>query len=148
MNPDGSGLTQLTNDPKADRDPAWSADGRFIAFTRDGILYVMEHTGANQFRSGPISSARSPTPSQLSIRRGLRTATSIAYWARNCCEYAVLAVSANGQVRTADPHPDQCFHLRHRSVPLGTRVMFSRSAQANSADLYVIGQFNPTANHN
>jgi TolB protein len=32
MNPDGSGLTQLTNHPGRDEFPAWSPDGRKIAF--------------------------------------------------------------------------------------------------------------------
>lgn len=42
---DGSGLTQLTNDPAEDADPAWSPNGRHIVFTsrRDGIhqLFVV-----------------------------------------------------------------------------------------------------------
>jgi len=38
INADGSDLTQLTNDPAADYDPAWSPDGTFIVFRsrRDG----------------------------------------------------------------------------------------------------------------
>lgn len=46
MNADGTGITQLTNVPGADFEPAWSPDGRKIAFTsiRDGSkqIYVID----------------------------------------------------------------------------------------------------------
>ena len=50
INADGSGLTNLTNDPGNDYDPDWSPDGRQIAFssTRDGNyeIYVMNADGS------------------------------------------------------------------------------------------------------
>ena len=52
INADGSGLTQLTTDPAADFDPAWSPDGTLIAFRsqRDGNdeIYVMNADGSGQ----------------------------------------------------------------------------------------------------
>jgi hypothetical protein len=60
MNADGSGLTQLTNDPAADFLPAWSPDGAQLAFVaaRDGNneIYRMKTDGTDQVRltnSGP-----------------------------------------------------------------------------------------------
>jgi WD40-like Beta Propeller Repeat len=60
MNADGSGLTQLTNDPAADFSPAWSPDGAQLAFVaaRDGNneIYRMKTDGTDQVRitnSGP-----------------------------------------------------------------------------------------------
>ena len=57
MNADGSGQTRLTNDPSEDDAPAWSPDGKRIAFTsdRDGSregseIYVMDADGSNQTR--------------------------------------------------------------------------------------------------
>jgi len=52
MNPDGSGVVRLTdNGFTFDREPAWSPDGRKIAFTsnRDGNfeIYVMNDDGSN-----------------------------------------------------------------------------------------------------
>jgi Tol biopolymer transport system component len=35
MNPDGSGQTNLTNNPASDSGPAWSPDGSRIAFHTD-----------------------------------------------------------------------------------------------------------------
>jgi hypothetical protein len=50
MNPDGSGQTQITDDPAGDYYPAWSPDGTKFAFTsdRDGgnpHIYVMNLNG-------------------------------------------------------------------------------------------------------
>lgn len=56
MKPDGSGVTQLTNNFAQDTQPVWSLDGRFIAFSsdRDGIamwnsdIIVMRNDGSAQ----------------------------------------------------------------------------------------------------
>src|SRR2546422_11296146 len=54
MNADGTGLVNLTNDPAADEEPAWSPDRSEIAFdnNRDGNyeLYVMNADGSGVTR--------------------------------------------------------------------------------------------------
>jgi len=66
MNPDGTGVTQLTTNAADDGQPAWSPDGTQIAFhsMRDGHVqvYVMNADGSNQHRvsGGPTDDA-SPT---------------------------------------------------------------------------------------
>lgn len=53
MNPDGSGVIQLTATPNAnENDPTWSPDGNSIAYLRCGAvqcgIWMMSSTGANQ----------------------------------------------------------------------------------------------------
>ena len=58
VNPDGTALTQLTSDPAWDAHPAWSADGRHIAFNRDIYIWVIDRTGAIRGRCyGPLDYA-------------------------------------------------------------------------------------------
>jgi hypothetical protein len=63
INPDGSGLTDLTAGQGENFNPAWSPDGRELAFTsnRDGNdeIYVMNADGSNQRRitSDPATDA-------------------------------------------------------------------------------------------
>jgi Tol biopolymer transport system component len=52
VNPDGSGVTDLTNDPADDRAPCWSGDGAKIVFERDAgdgfDIWVMNADGSGQ----------------------------------------------------------------------------------------------------
>jgi TolB protein len=54
INPDGTGLRQLTDGQRNNEDPCWSPDGRYIVFSsdRDGgyHLYIMNEYGQNQRR--------------------------------------------------------------------------------------------------
>ena len=54
INSDGSGLTTLANNPARDMYPAWSPDGRLIAFCSDrqgkNELYLMSVNGSDQRR--------------------------------------------------------------------------------------------------
>lgn len=58
MNPDGSGIRQVTSTPFEELDPSWSPDGRMIAYFRrpaggddiDGEIWVMNADGSGQRR--------------------------------------------------------------------------------------------------
>jgi Tol biopolymer transport system component len=77
INADGTNRRQLTTDPDADREPAWSPDGTHIAFLRGcvdivkectQVLYLMQADGRNQTSvldaaGAPIREAFASTPS-------------------------------------------------------------------------------------
>jgi TolB protein len=52
INPDGTGLVQLTSNSRNNEEPSWSADGRHILFTSTRNshrhLYIMKADGSNQ----------------------------------------------------------------------------------------------------
>jgi len=55
MNPDGTGVSRLTNSPGHDMSPAWSPDGKRVAFVSvrhdpDGEIYVMNADGTGVSR--------------------------------------------------------------------------------------------------
>jgi TolB protein len=64
-NADGSGRQRLTSDPSFDSDPAWSPDGRTIAFLsgRDGNsgIYVMNADGSKQRLLTRVRGSASPS---------------------------------------------------------------------------------------
>lgn len=88
MNPDGSGLTNLSNHSASDAAPVFSPDGSRIAFNsnRDGKnqIYVMDAGGSNQVRltSDPIG-ALDPAWSP--------DGTRIAY-SGGCCEVSTMDI--------------------------------------------------------
>jgi hypothetical protein len=73
VNPDGTGIEQLTDDPAPEYDPAWSPDGTKIAFAREHVddsgdqgsmgIYVMNAAGSDVKRitTGEGVHDRSPT---------------------------------------------------------------------------------------
>ena len=67
MHADGTGLTQLTTDPAADRHPHWSPDGSQIAFasnrTGNFEIWLMNADGSNQHQltHDAPSNARDPS---------------------------------------------------------------------------------------
>ncbi len=69
MEADGSNVTRLTLDPRNDIEPAWSPDGRKIAFVRSevsystdrpGEIYVMNADGSDQRRLTELSCCQPP----------------------------------------------------------------------------------------
>jgi Tol biopolymer transport system component len=124
-NADGSGKRGLTSGPGDDFAPAWSPDGRLIAFvsTRDGHagIYVMNPDGSNQTRivsSGLSPVVWSPDSARIAYIRG-----SYFSWEDGPPHGEVLIVSADGS--GAARSTSQIAWSAPSWSPDGTRLAFS-----------------------
>jgi eukaryotic-like serine/threonine-protein kinase len=96
INADGTGLKQLTNAPGADFEPAWSPDGKRIAFTsiRDGNkqIYLFDVASGSVIRlTQPDVNIENSQPAWSPDGR------QIAYMAKRVGSYQVWVMSNTGQ---------------------------------------------------
>ena len=129
MNADGSNQQRLTNGPAADNQPAWSPDGRQIAFAsnRDGFgaIYVMNPDGSSQTRltERPIN-ARDPHWSPDSKR--------ISFDSNHEWHYQIFVMNADGtgvmQLTKNQPNPKEPWRDSSESgwSPDATRIAFRK----------------------
>ncbi|TMB98752.1 MAG: hypothetical protein E6J42_05190 [Chloroflexi bacterium] len=133
MDPNGSNIVRLTNNPAADAQPAWSPDGTKIAFVsdRDGNaeIYVMNADG-----SLPVNITHDPgsdfAPSWSP------DGTKIAFQSDRQTNYAVWVMNADGSnpVRLTNPttDPNPAAGVPSWS-PDGTRIAYEQAG-----DLWVM----------
>jgi hypothetical protein len=125
VNPDGSGLTQLTS--AADVDPDWSPDGTTIAFSRydtvngNASLWLMDADGGNQRMIWDAPATRtgsadwSPDGSRLIFHANDTSAAATQVW----------AVDPNGQNPVQLTSAGSNFNPSFS--PDGTRIVFTSS---------------------
>ncbi|MEO6056692.1 MAG: LpqB family beta-propeller domain-containing protein [Gemmatimonadales bacterium] len=132
LSADGTTLTNLTNDPSGDEGPAWSPDGRSIAFTshRTGRwqVYVMNADGSGQTQLTSGSFATSPD------------------WSPDGTKIAFSGVDGGGheQIYVMNPDGSAITQLTTTTTgtapawsPDGTRVAFM-SAISFETDIFVM----------
>jgi hypothetical protein len=139
QNLDGSGLVNLTNDPGTDQSPAWSADGRRLAFTSfrggDGrqAIYVMNADGSDQTRVSPETAGVSDdaTPAWSPAGDRLAFASTRPFGD----SWRVWTMNADGT--NAAPLSDQ-FAIDPAWSPDGSQIAFAgRDAQTGTLAIHV-----------
>ena len=131
MNPDGSGLMQLTSDAASSVSPTWSPDGSKIAFQRGGRsyfggggIYVMQADG-----SGVTKLIAPGYRWSLSDTLGLEEpdwspdGTRIAFVA-NSWEIWVINTDGSGLTRLSDGRSDEHYDRRPAWSPDGSKIAF------------------------
>jgi WD40-like Beta Propeller Repeat/HYR domain len=144
-NGDGSGLANLTATPGLDElDPAWSADGRRLAFARDGAIWVMDADGGGQAQltsgspAGEVDSgpAWSPSGSEIAFARSDTSGNS-----------GIWAISLNGgsarqlTARTGDTGQDRFPSWS----PDGSTIAFQRDTRGAASRLALVNSAGGTA---
>jgi len=119
MNADGSSQTRLTNSPATDFQPAWSPDGKKIAFTSMGEVYVMNADGSNPTRltndpAGGSAPAWSPDGKKIAF-------TSMA-------EVYVMNADGSSPTRLTYSSPDWDSASQAAWSPDGSKIALTRAS--------------------
>jgi TolB protein len=124
VNPDGSGLTQLTTTPEDEIAPAWSVDGKHIVFGRGFEVWRMDADGSNEMYLNvaeyPPYPSWSPYGTQIA-HAGITIGPSNA----TCCHTRITNQEYDG------------YDLWPAWSPDGTKIAFARYRD-NDYDIYLV----------
>ena len=140
MNPDGSGLTQITNTTGINRYPSWSPDGTKIAFssTRDTgnlQIYVMNADGTSQTRL-TTKAGDDQTPSWSPDGAKIAFMSNRVTVDNPTGDFEIFVMNANGSGVT-----QLTFNTIHDSSPSyspdGTKIVFD-SGDNGASEIWVM----------
>ena len=104
MQPDGSGLTNLTNNPAHDVNPFWSPDGKRIAFQRNDPLGLMQIFVMNADGSNVIQLTNNEVNHEIMSLNGPWSPDGsrllFTEWAPNTEKWMLYTVSVDGGNKT------------------------------------------------
>lgn len=141
MNPDGSGRIQLTADPTPDFTPAWSPNGKKIAFAsyRDGTpgsqIYVMNANGSDQTRLTLFGTGGSYAPTWSPA------GTKIAFTHDNFpadFHSGISVVNADGSNPTELTSTLSSRDSAPALSPNGQKIAFARRESGGTGNLYLM----------
>lgn len=139
INRDGTGLRQLTFDPELDDQPAWSPDGRRIAFRsfRSGYfgdIWIMNADGSNQVNLTP-----DPLPAVTSEYRPAWSpdGTKIVYGSNQAGDSDLWTMNADGSGKH-QLTGSMDFDTEPAWSPDGTTIAFRRSNAATGSEISLV----------
>jgi WD40-like Beta Propeller Repeat len=119
VNPDGTGLTRLTKDHTADTSPAWSANGRQLAWSHGGALLIYDAAGI-RFRRVGESAGYLTTPSWSLDSRFIYAVNTHEDDSGDVIQSIVRIEAGNGKVVDLTPptRSDYYYKMRDSGRPL------------------------------
>lgn len=126
MNPDGSARENLTTGPEGDIEPAWSPDGRLLAFVREGAVHIVRADGGGLRRLTP---GASPAWAPDGVRLVLAKRTGRG------ADLYVIRSDGSGLRRLTR---SAAVESEPEWSPDGRSIAFVRAARAGSAHVYVM----------
>ncbi len=134
MNPDGTGITSISNSRGRDEDPAWSQDGKKIAFisNRDGNyeVYTMNADGSDQTRV-------TDTPQDEHYPAWSPDGKKIAYSSLENSHEDIYVINVDGRGLTRLTNTPNANERYPDWSPDGKRIVFS-SFGGDTAGIFVM----------
>lgn len=133
MEPDGSDVRRLTDDPAADSNPDFSPDGRSISFERYAgehhAVYAMDADGSNVRKlTEPSGDFGGPAFSP--------DGRKIAYY--DVRDGGLYTMNADGSGKARIPVDGPGFHALPEWSPDGSNIAFSSDREALSGDIWAV----------
>jgi Tol biopolymer transport system component len=153
VNPDGSGLVQLTHARISAADPTWSPDGTQIVFDKAArdrtLLWMMDADGSNKrmiaddrrgaFNFSPVFT---PDGTRIVYTRCTQFALSNGDRVDTCRIYSIATDGSDRRGITTSKPPLEVFDFEPAVSPDGTQIVFARHNQNYDGilgQIYVMG---------